>query len=79
VAILIFTVCRTFLVVEHRKLALGVLLFAFAIELGQYFDLVRVLGLQHNRLARTVIGTTFDVRDLLACALGIALVLGVEA
>jgi len=79
VVILIFLVCRTFLVVNHRYLALGVLLFAFAIELGQYFNLVRALGLQHNRLAHRVIGTRFDVRDLLAYTAGIALLLAVDA
>jgi hypothetical protein len=57
----------------------GISLFAFAVELGQYFDLVTMLGLQHNRLARIIIGTTFDVRDLLAYAVGGLLVLAVDA
>ena len=79
VVVLIFAVCRTFLRVDHRHLALGVLSFAFAIELGQYFNLVQVLGLQHHRLARIVIGTTFDLQDLLAYGTGIALILAVDA
>lgn len=60
---------------DHRKLACGVLLFAWAIETAQYFQVVRLLGLEDNALARIVIGTTFDVRDLLAYSLGIAVVL----
>jgi exosome complex RNA-binding protein Rrp4 len=41
-------------------------------------ELVRVLGLVRKRLARRVIGMTFDLRNLLACALGIAVLLGVD-
>jgi hypothetical protein len=75
VVILIFAACRSFVLADERKLACAVLLFAFAIEAAQYFQLVHALGLQGNVLARTVIGITFDVRDLLAYTLGIALVL----
>lgn len=44
VLVLIFAVGRTFRVANHRSVALGVLLFAFAIGLGQYFNLVRARG-----------------------------------
>ncbi|HKX30403.1 MAG TPA: DUF2809 domain-containing protein [Blastocatellia bacterium] len=78
VVILIFTVSRTFIETGPVRLACGVLIFAYAIEIGQYFNLVSRLGLQHHRLARIAIGTTFDLRDLLAYTVGILLIIGLE-
>lgn len=74
VVVLVFTACRTFLAVGYYRLALGVLLFAVAVEIGQYLGLVSLLGLEDSGLARVVIGMTFDPFDLLAYATGIALV-----
>jgi len=39
---------------------------------------VKLLGLGHSQLARTVIGTGFDWGDLVAYTLGILTVLGFE-
>ena len=44
-------------------LALGV---AFAVELGQLFNVVELLGLSGNRIARVVLGARFDPLDLVA-------------
>ncbi|AAN57447.1 DUF2809 domain-containing protein [Shewanella oneidensis MR-1] len=57
-------------------LALAVLLFAFAIEFGQYWGLVDKLGLGGNRLARIVIGSHFDPLDLLAYFVGYLILMG---
>ena len=42
----------------------------FAVEAGRAFHLVDRLGLGGNRIARTVLGTSFSVMDLVAYALG---------
>ncbi|SFP54210.1 DUF2809 domain-containing protein [Enterovibrio norvegicus] len=47
-----------------------VLVFAYCVEIGQYFRFVEVVGLQSNKLASIVIGSTFDWLDLLAYTLG---------
>ncbi|VFQ46444.1 DUF2809 domain-containing protein [Desulfoluna butyratoxydans] len=70
VVVLLYLFFRSFLVCDKAKLVTGVLVFAWAVEVGQYFNLVDVLGLQGNRVARVVIGSTFDVMDLLAYTLG---------
>ena len=64
--------------VQVWKAALAVLLFAYLIETLQYFQLVKLLGLQHSQTATIVIGTSFEWLDMLAYTLGILLVLGVE-
>ena len=74
VIILIFTICRTFIDANYFRLALCVLIFAFAVEIGQYFNLISILGLQHSALARIIIGATFDFHDLLAYSAGILLI-----
>ncbi|PPC78677.1 DUF2809 domain-containing protein [Pokkaliibacter plantistimulans] len=75
VIVLLFYIAKTFLALRDRMLVIGAVLFAYAIETGQYFHLVSLLGLEHYRLARIVIGSTFDVMDLLAYTLGGALIL----
>jgi len=75
VVILIFTICRSVINANYFWLAFCVLIFSFAVEIGQYFNLVSILGLQHCGLARTIIGTTFDYHDLLAYSAGVLLIL----
>jgi hypothetical protein len=67
---------RTFFNVRNYKLlAVCILLFAYLVELGQYFELVSRLGLADSRIATTVIGTSFDWRDILAYTIGFGLIL----
>src|SRR5215475_5188249 len=74
VVILIFTLCRTVIETGYLRLALCVLTFSFAVEIGQYFNLISLLGLQHCKLARIIIGATFDFHDLLAYGAGALLI-----
>src|SRR5215510_15934090 len=74
VVILIFTICRSVINANYFWLAFCVLVFSFAVEIGQYFNLVSKLGLQRCGLARTIIGTTFDYHDLLAYSAGVLLI-----
>ena len=53
------------------QIAAGVFAFAVLVEVGQYFDLVSLLGLQGSRMARVVIGSVFDWRDILAYGVGV--------
>lgn len=78
VVILMYCAVRTFVQAAPWKMALGVLLLAYAIEVLQYFRLVDRLGLSENTLAKTVIGYGFEWWDLLAYTLGVATVLLLE-
>ncbi|WP_087016454.1 DUF2809 domain-containing protein [Thaumasiovibrio subtropicus] len=70
VVIWIYAFFCTFLTFSRWKIALGTLLFAYSVEIAQYYNLVALLGLEHNRMARIVIGMTFDWLDLVAYSLG---------
>lgn len=52
--------------------------FACAIEMGQFFHLVDMLGLGTNRIARIVLGTTFGLTDFVAYAGGAVCALIIE-
>lgn len=53
-----------------KLLPLWVFLFATAVEIGQYFNMVDLLGLGHIRLFRIALGTSFSWPDLLCYAAG---------
>jgi len=78
VVILIYCFFRIFLNVSYRKLAFGVLLFACAIEILQYFDYVKLLHLENNRVISVMLGRTFEWLDFAAYFTGFLIILAVE-
>jgi len=78
VVILIYCCLKSFFNISVLTAAVSVLIFSFAVETMQYFRIVEVLGLQNNKLAKIIIGTSFAWIDLLVYVLGIAMVLIVE-
>ena len=78
VVILIYCFVKSFLNTPVVPTALGVLVFAYTVELLQYFRIVEVLGLQHSRAARIIIGSSFEWQDILAYTLGVLAVVLVE-
>ncbi len=78
VVMLIYCAVRTFIKANPVKVAIAVLLFAYMIELLQYFRIVDRLGLSGNPVAKTVIGYGFEWWDMLAYTLGVLTILLVE-
>jgi hypothetical protein len=78
VVIMLYCFVRAFIKTSVLPAALAVLLFAYLIEVLQYFQIVSLLGLENNRVAKTVIGYQFEWIDMLAYTLGIITVLLLE-
>ena len=78
VVILIYCFLRSFLDISVFSAAIATLLFAYLVEIGQYFNMVIVLGLQECKIARIVIGNSFGWIDLVAYTLGVGLVFAIE-
>ena len=78
VVILLYCALRTIFITDVCRLALGVLLFSYFIEMLQYFQLINILGLENNVVVKTVIGYGFEWRDLLAYTLGVLTILAFE-
>jgi len=75
VVILIYCFVKSFWKVRSRVAAISVFVFACAIEGLQYLNLVDRLGLAQNKILATILGTTFDWKDILAYALGTVIIL----
>ncbi len=70
VTMLICSFLRIFIPEGVRLLPAYVFIFAAIVEITQYFDIVKILGLQDNRVLSTLIGRTFSLLDLLCYAVG---------
>jgi hypothetical protein len=78
VVILIYCFIRSFFRWPVVPVAIGVLLFAFAVETLQYLNIVEKLGLKDSKLANVLIGNSFSWIDMLTYIIGIAIVLLAE-
>lgn len=78
VVILIYCFLKAFIKLPVLNAAIFVLIFAFGMEILQYFNFVEKLGLEGSELAKTVLGTSFNWIDLVAYSAGIIIVLITE-
>ena len=78
VVILIYCTIKSFIKASVLSVAIFTLLFSFTIETMQYFKIVKLLGMQHSKLANTVVGNSFSWIDILAYTVGIIIVFFIE-
>ena len=70
VVVLIYCFFKSFLSISYKTIAIGVLIFACCVEVLQWFQLVKLLHLENNKIMRIAIGSVFDYKDLLAYGIG---------
>lgn len=78
VVVVIYTFVRIFIPERCRLLPLFVFLFAAGVEVLQLFHIVDLLGLGANRFFRVLIGSVFDMKDVLCYAVGCLILGGYE-
>lgn len=78
VVMLLYCFFKSFVNTKPIYVAIGVLIISYIIEFLQYFRLLDLLNLQNNTLAKLILGSTFQVSDLVAYTLGIITVLIIE-
>ncbi len=76
VVVLLYTFVRIFIPEKCRLLPLYIFLFAALVEVLQYYKIVELLGLQNNRFLAVLIGTVFDIKDIICYAVG-CVILGI--
>lgn len=76
VVVVIYLAVRVVMPEKCALLPLYVFLFAAAVEVSQYFDLVTLLHFENNRFMKTLIGATFDISDIICYGVG-CLLLGI--
>lgn len=69
VIFLVYYFLLSFINTDKNKIALGVLVFAFTVEIIQYFQVLSYFNLEKNRILRIVAGNTFSFEDLVIYAL----------
>ena len=70
VTILICCLCKAVVPKGIPFLPIYVFAFAALVEAMQYFQLVKLLGLENNTFISTVVGTTFSPIDLICYGIG---------
>ena len=70
VTILICSFLRIFIPKGVKLLSLYVFIFAAGVEVLQYFRIVELLGLSDNRFFSILIGSVFDVKDVVCYGIG---------
>ena len=72
VTLLLCCLFRAIVPDKVRLLPVYVFVFAACVEIGQYFDLVALLGLADNRIISIALGRTFSWMALVCYAVGCA-------
>ena len=78
VVILLYCMVKSVIKKQETEIALYVLIFAYLVELAQYYEFVKRIGLGDNQLANIVFGNFFSWVDIVMYTLGIMLVLTFE-
>jgi len=75
VVILIYCFARIFIKNNYLKVIIAVLLFAYLVEIIQATSFIDWIGLSDHKIAKIILGTTFDWKDILAYTIGGILIL----
>lgn len=78
VVMVLYTFIRIFLPERMRLLPFYIFVFSALVELLQYIQIVKLLGLENNRFFAILIGSTFDIKDILCYGIGCLLLGGYE-
>lgn len=79
VVMLVCAFLRIFISDKVRFLPVFATLFAVTVEALQYFDFVKLLGLENNPVISIALGRTFDIKDIVCYIIGGALFFAAEA
>lgn len=75
VVILMYCFVRAFTKLPYLKVIIGVLLFAYLVEALQATSFIDWAGLSDHKMAKIILGSTFDWKDVLAYTVGAVLIL----
>lgn len=78
VVVVVYCFARIWVPQGVRLLPLYVFLFAAGVEVLQYFHLVELLGVGNNTFLRVVLGSVFDLKDILCYGIGCVFLEGFE-
>lgn len=74
----VYCFVRVFIPEGVKLMPLYVFMFAAFVEVLQYFQLVKLLKLEENVFARVIIGSTFDINDIVCYGVGSIVIVAFE-
>jgi len=78
VVFLVYCFLKSFLDMKVTTAVSIVLVFAFIVEFLQLTNLLDILHLENNNIAKTILGSSFSVGDLIAYSLGVGSIILIE-
>lgn len=78
VVICIYTFVRIFIPEKFRWLPAAIFVFASLVELVQLFNIVDLLGLGDIVFLKILVGSVFDIKDIICYAIGCAILMTFE-
>ncbi|MCC8028003.1 MAG: DUF2809 domain-containing protein [Clostridium sp.] len=78
VVLLIYFFVRIFIPDGIKQMPFYIFLFAVAVELLQYFQLAGRLGIGRHTLLGIILGSVFDIKDIVCYSVGCALIMTAE-
>lgn len=57
-----------------KWLHLYIFIFAVIIEIFQYLNIIHLIGLENNTFAKIIIGSTFDIKDIICYFIGFLII-----
>ena len=77
VVICLYTFAKSIFLDKIKWLSLYVLIFAVIVEILQYFNYAQIL-FGDNKIAKTLLGSSFDVKDILCYVAGYLIIILIE-
>lgn len=78
VVIMLYCLIKSFVKAKPIYIAITVLIVSFGIEFLQLTHILQWLHIENNKALKLILGSTFDINDLLAYLFGIIMVLLIE-
>lgn len=70
VVIVIYTFIRIIIPEKYKLIPLLIFIFATGVELLQLANIVEILGVEDNKFLKILIGSVFDIKDIMCYAVG---------
>ncbi|AUG57571.1 ribosomal maturation YjgA family protein [Acetivibrio saccincola] len=70
VVILLYTFIKSFIRKPIKFLPLYIFIFSVMVEILQYLNIVEILNIQGNKVLSTIVGATFDIKDIFCYLVG---------
>lgn len=78
VVIVLYMLVRIIIPEKCKLLPLYIFIFSVMVELLQYMKIVEILGLQNNRFMSVLMGSVFDIKDIVCYGIGCVILGGYE-